>query len=393
MTRPTIFKYGIQQVHPSVALRMFRISIHQPLCAVALIACYLLMPSEAVGQPGSTGSFLRVSFIDVGQGDAIWIQGPPEDDGTAGANIIIDGGPDRAAKNRLIKYLEKQSYGLEPGEAIDCVIATHPHDDHYPGLMDVLAKYEVRHIVDSGFPKPLTTKSGRPSKFATFRQAALKETADGKTSEFVELRRKADFELACGSLEARIIHADSGKFKDLGSATNTRENNASTVVKLTFGSFSFLFMGDAEGKDRKDTADTSKYVEQMLLDKARKEPDLLRSTVLKVGHHGSETGSTLPFIRAVTPDVIVVMSGRKSFGGTFLPDKAVIERYQRQNSNVVVLRTDEDDEREGHDTTDDEDGDDVYMYTDGDTLKVYKAVGPDGRRRWQLVKTLRGETE
>jgi beta-lactamase superfamily II metal-dependent hydrolase len=172
----------------------------------------------------------------------------------------------------------------------------------------------------------------------------------------------------------------------------TRENNASTVVQLKFGAYTFLFMGDAEGKERGDSAETARFVERLLLEKAKREPDLLRADVLKVGH-GSETGSTLPFVRAVRPAVIVIMSGRRPFGGTFLPDQTVINRYRRENPRVVIVRTDEGDARERRDTTDDQDGDDVYMYTDGEALRVFRAVGPNGKKRWRRVTTLQKELE
>jgi beta-lactamase superfamily II metal-dependent hydrolase len=291
------------------------------------------------------------------------------------------------AANRLIQYLQTQRYGLQKGEAIDCIIATHPHDDHYPGLMDVLAQYEVRQIIDSGYPKARTTPTGKPSKFELFRQAAQRERADGRASRFIELRRQPNFVPSCGNVELRILYADTGA-QGMGSADNTRENNASTVVKLTFGGFSFLFVGDAEGKERDGDVDTAEYVEAALVAKAKSQPDLLRATVLKVGHHGSETSSTLPFIRAVKPDVIVIMSGRKAFRGTYLPDQTVLNRYRRENPRLTVVRTDDNDARQRRDTTNDADGDDIYMYTDGDTLRINTAVNAGGRRRWRLVKTL-----
>ena len=349
--------------------------------AVAAWAGVVLLSAQ--GDPGS--GFLRISFIDVGQGDAIWIQGPDGDDGTRGGNVIIDGGPDRGPANRVIQYLQAQRYGLQKGQAIDCIIATHPHDDHYPGLMDVLAQYQVRQIIDSGYPKERTTETGKPSKFELFRQEALKERADGRRARFVELRTQPDYKPMCGNVSLRILYSYS---KDIGPSGNTRENNASTVVKLTFGAFSFLFVGDAEGKERKGSADTAEYVEAELLARAKSDPGLLRATVLKAGHHGSETSSSLPFIRAVRPDVIVIMSGRKAFGGTYLPDQSVLARYRKENPRVTIVRTDQDDARERRDTTNDQDGDDVYMYTDGDTLRINTAVGPRGNRRWRLVKTL-----
>jgi len=351
----------------------------------SIVATLVVCATPAGTQSGDP--LLRVSFIDVGQGDAIWIKGPDRDDGTPGGNIIIDGGPDRGNRNRVIKYLQAKTYGLASGAVIDCIVATHPHDDHYPGLLDVLAQYQVAQIVDSGYPKERTTPTGQPSQFELFRQAALKERVEGRSSSFIELRRSTDRQLMCGNLQARIIHADSQDLKDMGSG-NTRENNASTVIQLKFGAFTFLFMGDAEGKERADSADDTRFVERLLLERAKREPDLLRADVLKVGHHGSETGSTLEFIRAVRPEVIVIMSGRKPFSGTFLPDRSVLDRYRRENSKLVVLRTDEGDGRERRDTTDDQDGDDVYMYTDGESLRAFRAVGPTGRKRWLRVTTI-----
>jgi len=347
----------------------------------------ILVVSAVPGASQSGDPYLRVSFVDVGQGDAIWIKGPNGADGSAGGNIIIDGGPDRGDRNRLVKYLQAKTYGLAPGTVIDCIVATHPHDDHYPGLLDVLAQYQVAQIIDAGYPKERTTPTGKPSQFELFRQAAMRERVGNAPSTLIELRNVADRQLRCGDLQARIIHADSADLEDMGSG-NTRENNASTVIQLKFGAFTFLFMGDAEGKERGDSAEHARFVERLLLDRAKSEPDLLRADVLKVGHHGSETGSTLEFIRAVRPEVIVVMSGRKPFNGTFIPDSSVLERYRRENPRLVVVRTDEADARERRDTTNDQDGDDVYMYTDGDSLRVFRAVGPSGRKQWRRVSTL-----
>src|SRR5687768_2083710 len=115
------------------------------LAAAVFAGGVRLSPAAEVGD-----DFLRISFIDVGQGDAIWIQGPTGQDGSPGKNILIDGGPDRSTRNRLTKYL--RAYRLPEGSTIDCMVITHPHNDHYPGLADILEKYDVRTIIDSGYP-------------------------------------------------------------------------------------------------------------------------------------------------------------------------------------------------------------------------------------------------
>jgi hypothetical protein len=84
--------------------------------------------------------------------------------------------------------------------------------------------------------------------------------------------------------------------------------------------------------------------ERFLLDT---DPGKLKSTVLKIAHHGSETSSTLPFLQAVNPEIVVVSSGRKSFSGTFLPDNSTLRRYCCHNPSIRIYRTDQNDEAEG----------------------------------------------
>jgi competence protein ComEC len=135
-------------------------------------------------------------------------------------------------------------------------------------------------------------------------------------------------------------------------------------------------MGDAEGKDRADGADTPKYAERFLLDSVG--ASALRSTVLKIAHHGSETSSTIPFINAVDPDYVVVSSGRRSYAGTFLPDATTIERYCAHKPGTRIYRTDQDDEVEGRTTLNDADGDLIVISTNGKETRVqaYSAGSP-----------------
>jgi beta-lactamase superfamily II metal-dependent hydrolase len=323
------------------------------------------------------GNLLQVHFVDVGQGDAIWIQGPPGECSDKGLNIIIDGGPDAGKGNRLITYLE--TYKLAKNSVIDYAIVTHPHDDHYPGMADILKNYQVKTIVDSGYP-------AMGPKFQAFLALARAEMVGTLRSAVVEMRDQPTFQFPdCTDMHMRILYSYPGP-PDLGSADNSKVNNASTVVRLEYKNFSSLFMGDLEGKGRKDSADKLDMGEKALLDKVS--ADKLRSTVLKVGHHGSETSSTNALIRAVQPDVVVIQSGRKSFSGTYLPDQSVIDRYKKEHPGVTVVRTDYLDEAEGRDTTNDADGDDIAILTDGDSLRVRQARISGGKRRWITVKKL-----
>jgi competence protein ComEC len=155
----------------------------------------------------------------------------------------------------------------------------------------------------------------------------------------------------------------------MGSSENTRTNNASLVMKLTYGTQSFLFMGDAEGKERADSPDTPRYAEaRMLADPVV--AGKLKSTVLKVAHHGSESSSTMPFIRAVDADIVIVSSGRKNFNGPFLPDRSTLQRYCTHKPTTRIYRTDQNDEAEGRTTANDADGDHIVIRTNGKTTIV-----------------------
>lgn len=127
-------------------------------------------------------------------------------------------------------------------------------------------------------------------------------------------------------------------------------------------------MGDAEGKERNQTPEQARYVEKILLETVP--PEKLKATVLKPGHHGSETSSTLPFINAVDPEIVVVSSGRKPFGETYIPDASTLRRYCCHNSRIRIYRTDQNDEAEHRDVTNDADGDDIVIRTNGTTIEV-----------------------
>jgi competence protein ComEC len=349
-----------------------RMPFARPLSAVA--AAFLFLLPVAGAQTDSWVDRLRVSFIDVGQGDAILIQGPANSDGSPGTNVLIDGGPHQGVSNRVPLYTT--TYGLPPGSTLDFVVLTHPHDDHYKGLLDVLDVYDVRTIIDAGYPKG--------GKYDQFVQKARAELADGAPATFIQLRQTGAVSLDWGDkLEAEILWSDREDLSGMGSK-NTRENNASTVIRLVFGQFAFLFMGDAEGKDRKQPDTTLRYVEARLLETF--DLSKLKATVLKAGHHGSETGSTLAFIKAVQPDIVVVMSGRRSFGGRHLPDETVLQRITTHVPGVTILRTDHLDEEEGLKPPADADGDDIFMFTDGQTLRAFQARGEP--RAWERIRVI-----
>jgi competence protein ComEC len=201
---------------------------------------------------------LRVAFIDVGQGDSILIVSPE------GKAMLIDGGE---ADSGCLAYLQKQGI-----KQLDLVVATHPHSDHIGGLVQVLRSIPVAEVVTNG--QPHTT-----SIYEQFLDAIASAKA-----RYTEVKRGDTLKL--GSLEFQVLSPVSATSGDL--------NSNSLVLRLVYGATSFLFMGDA-GKD----------AEASILSAGLP----VQATVLKVGHHGSNSASSLSFLRAVSPQVAVYSAG------------------------------------------------------------------------------------
>lgn len=319
-------------------------------------------PPVQPAPPGAAGAipdsaWLEIHIVDVGQGDGIWIathdDGVPGNGRFDGRNIVIDGGPDASeAKNAFAKYVEAHAHH---NARIDAMIVTHPHNDHYPGARGILRHFEVCDYYDSDTPNG--------SDFDAFLGEVRGAKCNGAPIRMH--RGLANLGTPDWGSELKVEWLWGGPVEPAGMGSgNTRVNNASLVMKLTYGTQSFLFMGDAEGKERDDTPDTPRYAEKaMLADPAVAAK--LKATVLKVAHHGSESSSTLPFIVAVDPEVLIVSSGRKAFSGTYLPDRSTLQRYCAHNPNLRIYRTDQDDEAEHRTTANDADGDHIVIRTNG----------------------------
>jgi competence protein ComEC len=239
---------------------------------------------------------LQVSFLNVGQGDAILIQ-----KGTQ--QILVDGGP------------SPQAIGLELGKkmpfwdrTIDLVVLTHPEADHLTGLVEVLKRYKVKNILSAN----LTGESPLYSEWLS-----LVETRDIKCT-LAQAGQHFDFgpEVAIEVLNPQT---------PLLTGTASDMNTNSVVLRLTMGQVSFLL-----------TADITQTAEFELITRRAN----LDSTVLKVAHHGSGTSTSPEFLAMVNPQLAVISVGRDNTFG--LPNREVVDRLEQKLGPENVYRTDED---------------------------------------------------
>lgn len=252
------------------------------LCIFLLAGCTEVLKTEKV--PVTAGQEMRVHFLDVGQGDSIFIES------ANGKTMLVDGGV-KGAGQQVVSYLSELGVNK-----LDIVVATHPDADHIGGLIPVLqSSVDIGQFYDSG--KIHTSQ--------TF-------------EEMLTLIDTKNIPYHVPTTGENIVFDDDLTVKVLNANEHATDNNdASIVLKVVYGNVSFLLTGDAG----------------IALEKNMLQNDI-QATVLKAGHHGSNTSSSEKFIQAVHPEVTVLSYGEGNKYGH--PHAEVVERLQAVGSKIYA---------------------------------------------------------
>ncbi|MGB2580444.1 MAG: ComEC/Rec2 family competence protein [Minisyncoccia bacterium] len=208
---------------------------------------------------------LTVAFLEVGQGDAIYIEAPN------GNQMLIDGGPSSGA---LLRALGSVMPFWD--RSIDVVIATHPDQDHVGGLPAVIDRMSVDSVV-------ITENTSDTGAYSAFEKAI----AENKSRRI--LARAGERIILDNGVVLEILFPDRN-------TTNWESNTSSIIARLSYREESFIFTGDAP-----------ESIEKYIVSKSSGE---LHSSVLKLGHHGSRTSSSKIFLSAVDPKYAVISAGK-----------------------------------------------------------------------------------
>ncbi|WP_160686401.1 ComEC/Rec2 family competence protein [Clostridium sp. C2-6-12] len=242
--------------------------------SLALISC----------EKATKASNIKIHYIDVGQGDCELIQ--IED-----KNILIDAG---TSDKKALDYLK--SIGIKK---IDYAIATHPHEDHIGSMDDVIKTFDIGAFYS---PKVTANTKTFENMVKALKAKDLKMTVP-----------KVGEEIKIGNATLTFLAPNNDKYEDI--------NNYSIVVKLNYGSNSFIFMGDAEDISEGEIL--------------KKQLDI-KADVLKVGHHGSHSSTTQEFLDKVNPKYAVISCEKGNDYGH--PHKETLTKLNSKNINV--FRTD-----------------------------------------------------
>jgi len=244
-----------------------------------------LIDSPAMPVTTPSGEFV-VYFLDVGQAAAAFVY-------TDGATMLIDGGGS-SSSNLIYSFLDRNGI-----DHLDYIINTHPHEDHVGGLSGALNRVSS-----------VGTVLGSATDYDTRAFESFTRYLNEHNKEITIPNAGESFMLGSAVVE---ILAPLRDYNDV--------NNNSIVLKITYGETSFLFKGDAERESELDMVESG-------ID--------LSVDVLKVSHHGSDTSTTYPFLRAVMPEIAVISSGVDNQYGH--PHDNTLSRLR--DADVKVYRTD-----------------------------------------------------
>lgn len=240
---------------------------------------------------GQNDGKLHVHFLDVGQGDAIFIETPSR------TQILVDGGPDRRVLSQLSKVMPFFD------RSIDAVVLTHGDADHITGLIDVLDRYKVGKVIETG----VVCMTPQCRLFGD----AKKRARENEIVYFGNILKTKD------GVSIDVLNP----LSNMNGADISKRNNASVVLRLNYKNQSLLLTGDIEQTVER----------KLLLSKAPIDADFL-----KVPHHGSRTSSSEEFLNAVSPLAAFIEVGARNTYGH--PTQEVLDRLEKMN--IPYYRTD-----------------------------------------------------
>ncbi len=259
---------------------------------VPLLGLAVLVSYTAATMPDDD---LRVSFLDVGQGDAVLIQ-------KGSRQVLVDGGP---SPQKIAEELGEQMPFWD--RHIDLVILTHPDSDHLAGLVEVLRRYRVEQVL---YPALDYDSPSYDEWSRLISEKGIKSTV-ASAGQLIDLG---------DGVVIRILNP----LPELVTGSESDIDNNSVVLRLSVGDVSFLLTGDIMGETERELI---------------RERAVLIATVLKVAHHGSATSTTTGFLAVVSPQLAVICCGADNRFGH--PDTEVLSRLQEEIGLENIYRTDE----------------------------------------------------
>lgn len=288
---------------------------------MGIIGCLITLAVLVVVQQKSDHLFL--SFCDVGQGDAVLASYKNKQVLIDGGPASTQGGPSSSDKELLLCLQSEMPFW---DRKIEVVVNTHPDQDHFGGLTEVVSRYRIGYFLHSGYDNPDSWRWQELKKLLIDKKICTKMVPAGDAFRVDKLYFESLFPPLAKSQAEQGLQTE---FFDNQNKCPVPEfkfqsdnlNNNSVVLQLHFGEFDLLLTGDLEQENEKILAWRKK---------------LHRVEVLKVGHHGAKTSTSTELLQAIQPELAVISVGENSFGH---PNEEVLKRLR--GLGIEVLRTDQ----------------------------------------------------
>lgn len=278
--------------------RHFRLS----LIGLAVVLNIYIIDYNLSFDPDSRSPGLTITMLDVGQGDALFVEFPD------GKTMLYDAGPrtmtSDAGERIVVPFLKR--YGIR---YIDAVVISHPHADHYGGLEAVLREINVGTVYDSGQP-------GAGAWYDALYEKIKRKNIPVASIQAGKIIDQFD------NVRIYVVHPAPSFVQQAGDERSWNLNNASVVLLVVYGETRILITGDAERE--------AEFYMMHIYD------DFLDADILKAGHHGSGTSNTAGFIEIVSPARALISAGRMNRFNH--PSEEVIRRFHE--NAITVYRTD-----------------------------------------------------
>lgn len=261
-----------------------------------------------VGDNTVKNSGFKLTAVDIGQGDSIFIQ-------CNGKNMLVDSGPVEG-EDDLIKFLQSKNI-----KKLDYVLVTHQHADHIGGMPEVLKNFDVDRFIMYELPEQMVPTS-----------KAYKKLLQSLLDYNITVKAANDMvgeSFMLGDAKITVLGPIDGDTDNL--------NNLSVVTRVEYGDTAFILSGDAEKEEEKDIIKSGAE---------------LSADVYKVGHHGSKTSSTNKYLEAINPKYALISAGNDNSYNH--PSEKTLEKLSEKGIEYYITK---------------EDGD-ITVTSDGTNIKV-----------------------